>query len=30
MGKGWGLGGSEWGRDGDWVLVDGERVGTGC
>ena len=30
MGKGWGLGASGWRRDGDWVLVDGERVGTGC
>ena len=25
MGKGWGLGGSGWGRDGDWVVVDGGR-----
>ena len=29
MGKGWGLGGSGWGRDGDWVVVDGEGMGTG-
>ena len=29
MGKGWGLGGSGWGRDGDWVLVDEEGMGTG-
>ena len=30
MGKGWGLGDSGWERDGDWVVVDGEGMGTGC
>ena len=23
------VGGSGWGRDGDWVVVDGEGMGTG-
>ena len=36
MGKGWGLGASGWGlgasglgKGGDWVLVNGEGMGTG-
>ena len=27
--SGWGLGASGWGKGGDWVLVDGEGMGTG-